>query len=114
MKPRFCLQGVGFFENECVSTQTKNCTQVKEILSDYRNESQQDGLVELRETDDTISWGWTSSGEWLGYSVTVSQYALHKCFLPLLCDQFSFQTFILSKRRVVVTIKCMDCTYQQE
>ena len=66
------LQGVGFFENECVSSETKNCTKVKEILSDYRNESHQDGLVELRETDDTISWGWTSSGEWLGYTVTVS------------------------------------------
>eukprot|EP00752_Nemacystus_decipiens_P002207 g2098.t1 len=65
-------EGVGFFENECVSSQLKNCTKVKEILSDYRNESHQDGLVELRETDDTISWGWTSSGEWLGYSLTVT------------------------------------------
>lgn len=67
------VQGVGFYENECVSSQMKNCTKVKQILSDYRNESYQDGIVELREADGTISWGWTSSGEWLGYSVTVSR-----------------------------------------
>lgn len=66
------MQGVGFYENDCVSSKTKNCTKVKEILSDYRNESYQDGLVGLREANGTISWGWTSSGEWLVYSVTVS------------------------------------------
>lgn len=66
------VQGVGFYETECVSSTTKNCTEVKEILSPYRNESFQAGLVELREANGTVSWGWTSSGEWLGYSVTVS------------------------------------------
>ncbi|CAM9259092.1 unnamed protein product, partial [Hapterophycus canaliculatus] len=65
-------EGVGFHENECVSTQTKNCTMVRGILSDYRNESLQEGLVELREAAETISWGWTSVGEWLTYTVTVT------------------------------------------
>lgn len=62
---------MGFYENECVSTLTKNCTSVMGTLSDYRNESSM-GLVELRETEGTTSWGWTSVDEWLSYTVTVS------------------------------------------
>lgn len=66
------MQGVGFHEGECVSDQMKNCTEIREIFSDYRNESSMEGLVELRETENTISWGWTTTGEWLGYTITVS------------------------------------------
>lgn len=65
------VQGVGFFESECVSTPTKNCTKIMGSLSHYRNESSM-GLVQLRETENTTSWGWTSVGEWLSYTVTVS------------------------------------------
>ncbi len=66
------VQGVGFHANGCVSDQVKNCTQVKEMLSDFRNESFNEGFVELRETEDTIGWGWTTTGEWLGFTVTVT------------------------------------------
>lgn len=43
------------------------------MLSEYRSESSKEGLVELRDADDTVSWGWTSIGEWLTYTVTVSE-----------------------------------------
>lgn len=52
---------------------------VRGMLSDYRNESLREGLVGLRETAETISWGWTSAGEWLTYTVTVSPRQLKKC-----------------------------------
>ncbi|CAM9771595.1 unnamed protein product, partial [Scytosiphon promiscuus] len=68
-------EGVGFHENECVSTPTKNCTAVRGMLSDYRNESFQEGLVELREAANTVSWGWTSVGEWLTYTIIVTATA---------------------------------------
>lgn len=116
-----CLQGVGFFGNECVSSQTKNCSKVQAILSDYRNESHQDGLVELREADGTIGWGWTSSGEWLGYSVTVrltvridvsnsTKRNILRTFVLLSNTLLGFRNLVhnLQQGRVAATVKGVD------
>lgn len=75
MCPSSDKQGVGYHEIECVPSETNNCTaKDTSLYSKYRNESEK-GLVGLREVDGTVSWGWTSHKEWLGYTIVVSYFS---------------------------------------
>ncbi|CAM9354034.1 unnamed protein product, partial [Laminaria digitata] len=70
-------EGVSFHENACKSSNTVNCAERLSLLSDYRNVSSDDGegFVGLQEGEGKVVWGWTTQGEWLLYTVTVSATA---------------------------------------
>lgn len=65
---------MGFHENACKSSGTVNCTERLALISDYRNVSvtSDEGFVGLREAEGIVYWDWTTQGEWLLYTVTVS------------------------------------------
>lgn len=65
-------QGVGYHEITCVPSDSVECMGRKLLYSDYREESEE-GSVGLREAEGWVAWGWTTAGEWLTYSVVVSQ-----------------------------------------
>ena len=67
---------MSFHENACKSSNTVNCTERLALLSDYRNVSSDEGFVGLQEAEDSVYWGWTTQGEWLLYTVTVSMHSM--------------------------------------
>ena len=58
-----------------------NCAERLSLLSDYRNVSSDDGegFVGLQEGEGKVVWGWTTQGEWLLYTVTVSFHINKAC-----------------------------------